>query len=355
MPLGRSAAIDAAEVVQAQVRVAQIRLRLNQLRFFIGERDLRATGIKRPDQARTQAFTLAFQLLPQDGDRFFTNLNFFPVQEQFVKREPHIHRDAICHRLEFVQLLGQDEASDGDLITGRAAGVKIFHHLERCIVILRTELRGLRDRASAIESTGNNGGKIAGVRFELAAPRGLDFFPGDRNFRVLRPRQPDDIHNRVAGRAARERDRGQRNERAKREAKEQCHEFFFTASSFFATKFPRMKPSGVERDRRIPRQKLQGNGANLKGNGANSFDYQVKQASPEPRGLRRDDGRPARPVINLRLQHLRACSQARVRQSTRFRMRKIPIAIIGVGNCASSLVQGISFYGGFPPTGPASA
>ncbi len=41
----------------------------------------------------------------------------------------------------------------------------------------------------------------------------------------------------------------------------------------------------------------------------------------------------------------------RVRQSTRFRMSKIPIAIVGVGNCASSLVQGISFYGGFPRNG----
>src|SRR6266536_4127144 len=32
-------------------------------------------------------------------------------------------------------------------------------------------------------------------------------------------------------------------------------------------------------------------------------------------------------------------------------MSKIPIAIIGVGNCASSLVQGISFYGGAPRNG----
>jgi len=32
-------------------------------------------------------------------------------------------------------------------------------------------------------------------------------------------------------------------------------------------------------------------------------------------------------------------------------MSKIPIAIVGVGNCASSLVQGISFYGGFSRNG----
>ena len=32
-------------------------------------------------------------------------------------------------------------------------------------------------------------------------------------------------------------------------------------------------------------------------------------------------------------------------------MSKIPIAIVGVGNCASSLVQGISFYGGSPRNG----
>ena len=32
-------------------------------------------------------------------------------------------------------------------------------------------------------------------------------------------------------------------------------------------------------------------------------------------------------------------------------MSKIPIAIVGVGNCASSLVQGINFYGGSPRNG----
>src|SRR5260370_7969558 len=32
-------------------------------------------------------------------------------------------------------------------------------------------------------------------------------------------------------------------------------------------------------------------------------------------------------------------------------MRKIRIAIVGVGNCASSLVQGINFYHGSSPNG----
>src|SRR2546429_9796341 len=32
-------------------------------------------------------------------------------------------------------------------------------------------------------------------------------------------------------------------------------------------------------------------------------------------------------------------------------MRKIRIAIVGVGNCASSLVQGINFYDGFSANG----
>src|SRR5436305_14475939 len=34
-------------------------------------------------------------------------------------------------------------------------------------------------------------------------------------------------------------------------------------------------------------------------------------------------------------------------------MRKIRIAIVGVGNCASSLVQGINFYGGSSADGSA--
>ena len=82
-------------------------------------------------------------------------------------------------------------------------------------------------------STGNNGRKITRAGFELAAPRGLDFLPGDRDFRVLRPGQPNDIHDRVPGSSINDRDRRQRNERDEREAKKRSHEFFLYGVAFF--------------------------------------------------------------------------------------------------------------------------
>ena len=129
--------------------------------------------------------------------------------------------------------LAKFRLSDRDLIAGGAAGVKIFHHPERCVVILRAQLRGLCGCAAAIVSTGNNGRKITRAGFELATPRGLDLLPGDRDFRVLRPGQPNDICDRVAGRAVNDRDRRQRNEREEREAKKRSHEFFLYGVAFF--------------------------------------------------------------------------------------------------------------------------
>jgi len=83
----------------------------------------------------------------------------------------------------------------------------------------------------------------------------------------------------------------------------------------------------------------------------NYCDHQVKADGTRTLLLARDDGRLAELGINLQLQHLRACSQAASAPIYRLRMSKIPIAIVGVGNCASSLVQGITFYGGSPRNG----
>ena len=47
-------------LAQAQIRVAQIRLRLNQLGLFIGERDFGAAGIQGSDQARRSSVRAGF-------------------------------------------------------------------------------------------------------------------------------------------------------------------------------------------------------------------------------------------------------------------------------------------------------
>jgi hypothetical protein len=67
----------------------------------------------------------------------------------------------------------------------------------------------------------------------LAAPRGLDLLPSDRDFRVLRAGQPNDIRDRVLGSTVNDRDRRQRNEREEREAKKRSHEFFLYGVAFF--------------------------------------------------------------------------------------------------------------------------
>ena len=138
------AGVDPAEIAQVQIRIAQIGLRLHQLRLFVGERDLGAAGIQRANRPGAQAFALAFQFLAQHADRLFADKDFLAIQKQFVKREAHIHRHAIGHGLELVLLLGQVELGDRHLIAGGAAGVKILHHPDRGAVVIRAQARRFR-------------------------------------------------------------------------------------------------------------------------------------------------------------------------------------------------------------------
>ncbi len=237
------AGVDSAKIAQVQIRISQIGLGLHQLGLFVGERDLGATGIQRANRPGAHAFALAFQFLAQNADGLLAHMDFLPIQKQFVEREAHIHRDAIGHGLELVLLFGRVQLCDRYLIAGGAAGVKIFHHPDRGVVIVRTKPRRLRLFAPAIKSIGNDRGKITGARFDLGPVRGLNFLPGNRDFGILVLRQPNDVVDRVAGRAPREGDRGQRNEREKREAKDRSHRFFSTSAHSFATKFPRNQMS----------------------------------------------------------------------------------------------------------------
>ena len=77
--------------------------------------------------------------------------------------------------------------------------------------------------------------------------RGLDLLPGDRDFRVLRPGQPDDIRDRVAGSALTIAIEGSAMSATSARRKSGPMNFFSTASPFFATKFPSVKSGGAAR------------------------------------------------------------------------------------------------------------
>ena len=82
----------------------EIRLCLNQLRLFVGQGDFGAARIQRT-KSRRSIVRADFSTPRQERDRFFAHMDFLAIQEQVVKSEPHIHRHAIDHRLEFVLLL----------------------------------------------------------------------------------------------------------------------------------------------------------------------------------------------------------------------------------------------------------
>ena len=226
------------EIAQAQVRVAQIRLRLNQLGLFVGQGHLGAARVQRTHEAGAQPFALAFQFLPQDRNRFLPHVDFFPVQEQFVKSEPHVHRYAIGHGLEILLLFLEKEARDLDLIASRTAIVKIFSDPERDVIVLRAQLRRNGALALAIKSGGNDRGKITGARFKLAPAGSLNFLPGNCDLRILALRQPNDIADRIAGSSAHRSDRNQGDARQGREAKNRSHELFLHGASRLRNKIP---------------------------------------------------------------------------------------------------------------------
>ena len=93
------AGVDPAQIAQAQIGVVQIRLRLNQLGLFVGQRDLGAAHIQRTHESRRSIVRAGFSIPRAGPDRLLPHMDFFAVQQQVVKSEPHVHRDAIGHAL----------------------------------------------------------------------------------------------------------------------------------------------------------------------------------------------------------------------------------------------------------------
>ena len=93
--------IDPHQLAQSQIGILEPRLRVDQLRLFVRERDLGPAHIQCAHDSSRQPFSLRLELLLENADRLLPHANLRAIEQQLVKGEPHIHRDAIHERLIF--------------------------------------------------------------------------------------------------------------------------------------------------------------------------------------------------------------------------------------------------------------
>ena len=127
------------QLTQPQVGIFQPGLGIDQLGLLVGEGDLGAADIQRADEPGRQPFALRLELLLQDADGLLSHADLGAIEQDIVKRDPHIHRYAIDDRLVFERPLFLDEPGNGLLAGDRAAGVKILHYSQRRVVVVRAQ------------------------------------------------------------------------------------------------------------------------------------------------------------------------------------------------------------------------
>ncbi len=169
----------------------QVRLRLDQLRLFIGERDFGPAHIQFADRPGAESLPLRFQLLFQDPDGFLSDANLLAIEEKLVKGEAHFHRDAIDHGGELRFGLGKVELRDRDPARGGAAGVERFDDADIGVVILRTQRGGPLPLAPGDSPARDDRRQITGARLDQTAAGRLHFFLGDGDIRVVGPGDVD--------------------------------------------------------------------------------------------------------------------------------------------------------------------
>ena len=129
--------IHADQLRQAQLRILQARLGIDQLRLFVGQGDFRAADIQRTDRPGLEALPLRLQFFLVNADRLLAHTDLGPVQEHVVKGQPHIHRDAIDQRLVFERHFSSSNRAMASRLVIAPPGVEILHHAQRGVVVIR--------------------------------------------------------------------------------------------------------------------------------------------------------------------------------------------------------------------------
>ena len=166
-------------------------MRIDQLGLFVCQRHFGPTHIQLPDGAGAESLLLRLHFLLHHGDRLFAHADPGAVQEQFVECDPHVHFHAVGDGLKFQLLNFEVQSCDRDLAADRAAGIKVFHHAQRRVVIFVAQARIGLVLALTKQSRGHDRGQITGTRLNHTAARRLDFLARNRNFRILTLRKRD--------------------------------------------------------------------------------------------------------------------------------------------------------------------
>ena len=137
--LGSGTSVRAKEVAESEVGISQLCLRVEKFWPLIGKSHFSALHVQFADNAGAETLLLALEVLVQDPHRILTHPHFRPIQEKFVKRDPHIHCHPAGNLLQLIILLLDIQPRDGHLARYCSASIKILVDPQRRIVIFLPE------------------------------------------------------------------------------------------------------------------------------------------------------------------------------------------------------------------------
>src|SRR5436189_6436410 len=85
--------LRAEKVAESEVGIFQLRFGVKKFWLLVSQSHFGALYVQITNNAGAKALLLALDFFLQDSHRSLTHTDLCPVQEQFVKRHPHLH----CH------------------------------------------------------------------------------------------------------------------------------------------------------------------------------------------------------------------------------------------------------------------
>src|SRR5438128_11811088 len=97
--------LRAEKVAESEIGIFQLRLRVKKFWLLVGQSHFSALYVQITNNAGTEALLLALEFLLQDSHRILPHTNLRPIQEDLVKRDPHIHCHSTGGLLQLIVLL----------------------------------------------------------------------------------------------------------------------------------------------------------------------------------------------------------------------------------------------------------
>ena len=89
-----------------------MRLRIVKFGALIRQRDFCALDVECPHNPGAESLLLGFELLFQNPNGIFMDANFRAIEQQFVERDPYLHRDPVDDFLKLILLFLDVQSRD---------------------------------------------------------------------------------------------------------------------------------------------------------------------------------------------------------------------------------------------------